>query len=52
VAGVVLLTGLALILFALWGWRVEHELKQLKREMRRHANGKSWQIDYGRRIDQ
>jgi hypothetical protein len=42
-----MLTGLALILFACWGWRFEHELRRLQREMRRHANGKTWDIDFG-----
>jgi hypothetical protein len=50
-AGVVLLTGLALILFALWGFRFEKVLFQTRRELKELKNGKTFPIDYGKGRD-
>jgi hypothetical protein len=43
-----MLTGLALILVAIWGWRVERELKQLRRLTKQLKNGRTYDIDYGK----
>jgi hypothetical protein len=46
-----MLTGLALILFALWGFRFEKVLFQTRRELKELKNGKTFPIDYGKGRD-
>jgi hypothetical protein len=41
----------AIILFACWGWRVERELKQLRRQVKQLKNGRTYDIDYGKGRD-